>query len=539
MYFTMRNLFFILSLAIVLLFLNGINYFNKIEIKNPIYRDENIFKTNTWIVNGIITQYSSLISLTDRKQIEIESLLFIYLNSEIEKELDSRLKCLVKINEDYLLLNSTENYKIPLYANKQGIKFLLRVKCVLNKKEHKYEFEKIQVSVLDQELSDNYQNKLNFILFQKPSFFNRLVPKIKSVANCVHFVYSIDKPKLRKMRDWIRIQRELGQHKIKFYFWLVPQAIKNEVLKGNENFVEIIDFPTNYSQVCAWQIRKVEQYPNSPEYKLILENCKRSIEKFFDVNDIMGQRTLKEVCSNDCLFNFRYLYEYVTNYDFDEFILPRYLNTRHLLSHPMNLTDKCSEINETEGNFTLPDLYSYAKSLQNIYGSNVAYFYFKNVAFFTKHDELIKEILNLNKLNSTKPKLVYKANQLISFSILSEQDANVLRLFEKYQPYVTCLNKTISNNSLLDSKWNNIYATQIDRLGKSIYNTEHTEAYHAHFSHSIKSKTKSVRVPLDRGYCSHFRDSDFIIRNINHNIDKLFFDFEYYNFLYRFSQIYF
>ena len=71
-----------------------------------------------------------------------------------------------------------------------------------------------------------------------------------------------------------------------------------------------------------------------------------------------------------------------------------------------------------------------------------------------------------------------------------------------------------------------------NRDGKSIFNSEYTEAINQHFSSVIIPGTRKVNIPISDGYSSHFReitDNFFIDQHIS--ITDFFIDIEYYMFL--------
>jgi hypothetical protein len=83
------------------------------------------------------------------------------------------------------------------------------------------------------------------------------------------------------------------------------------------------------------------------------------------------------------------------------------------------------------------------------------------------------------------------------------------------------------------SLWNNVYATRMrNRDGKSIFNSEYTEAINQHFSSVLMPGTKKAYIPITDGYSSHYRE---ITKNFYFNqhipIKDFFIDLEYYLFL--------
>lgn len=105
-----------------------------------------------------------------------------------------------------------------------------------------------------------------------------------------------------------------------------------------------------------------------------------------------------------------------------------------------------------------------------------------------------------------------------------------------FQPYVKCLNEAITKNDGLNFLWNNLYSTRINRLGKSIYNTEYTESVGAHFADGIMSDTVKVNVPIWLGYSSHFKEKDAVSESLSVKISDLNLDIKFYNYLFKFSK---
>lgn len=516
----------------------------------PSDNEENNFPTKEWIVNGIVTQYSSLISLNESNHLEIESLVFVNINRKDENLLNETLQCLIKKDDVYMVLNQTELHGIRIMPTKYGLRRLWRVRCVLNETEHNFNLENFYVSIIDSRDHPKLVEKFNLFLFHKPEFFSRIVPKIKSVANCVHMINNLDEHKLQKLLNWIKIQKEIGLHKIKLYFHLVPREIIDKVLKQNENFIEIVNHKTNFSDVCKWQIKKLEENPNSEDYNRTYKYCAESFKKFFDLQDLYVKNSHERVCSNDCYSNFKYVYEYVGNYDFDEFIFPRNFSKNYFLNLTLNSKAKCRSVREvaqkqSQINY---DLYSYIKKLQNVYGKNIAYFQFENVLLLNEYPKIVKRILEIdqnlswiissNTTNFTNLLKYEINNTAISYKIDLKKDLNFLKSFKNFGYYIKCLNSSIRQNAYLNYKWNNLYGTVVNnREGKSIFNTNFTESYNQHFADAVKPKTKRAKIPIDVGYVSHFRDEDHKVTS-TYPVHYLTIDIEYYNFLYRFSHKY-
>ena len=70
--------------------------------------------------------------------------------------------------------------------------------------------------------------------------------------------------------------------------------------------------------------------------------------------------------TNDCYMHYRYEYEYVTNYDFDELIFPREFDVKQIPLMYSNKT-KCSALELTHKNY---DIYEYSTRLFKKFNSN-------------------------------------------------------------------------------------------------------------------------------------------------------------------------
>lgn len=512
--------------------------------------DENNFPINNWLVNGIVTQYSSIISLTKYKNLVIETLALIDIEMEEEESLEKNLKCLVKLDNSINILDNDKLIKIRLDRTKYNVSKMWKVRCVLNETSHNYKFENLFVSVIDIRNFANIYNKVHLILFHKPEFFNRLYAKKKSIANCVHMVNNLDQHKLQKLNNWLKIQKEIGFNKIKLYFHLVPKNITEKLLNDHKDFIQIVEHKTNFSHVCQWHFRKYKEQPWSRDYNETYAYCRKSFRKYFEVDDYFIKNTHERVCTNDCLMNFKYAYEYVSNYDFDEFIFPRNFKKNYHLSLDSGAGQSCNNIYKSVQKNAPKEynIYKYVKRLTKLYGNNVAYFLFENVLFFNDF-ELIKEKISevdglfkqvdYNISSDLDSNITYHFNNAsILFTIDRKNDLKFLRSIPEFQHYVNCLNKTIRENEFFNYKWNNPYATVVNnRKGKSIYNTEHTESYNQHFADNIMSKSKKKIVPLEMGFVNHFRDDDLRV-NATYPFSYVVFDIEYYNFLYKLSKKY-
>jgi hypothetical protein len=113
---------------------------------------------NNWVFNHGVSQFSSVISGDQDKTIVIESLVFFdhLLDHKLLKE---NIRCYAKIDDRVMLLTPSELLSIKIVAISSFPKNIWKVKCELNKYQHKNMFLSLQVAILDR---FNYENSLEW-----------------------------------------------------------------------------------------------------------------------------------------------------------------------------------------------------------------------------------------------------------------------------------------------------------------------------------------------------------------------------------------
>ncbi len=123
-----------------------------------------------------------------------------------------------------------------------------------------------------------------------------------------------------------------------------------------------------------------------------------------------------------------------------------------------------------------------------------------------------------------------------SFELLYERsDFEYLRALLELKNFIDCL-------SVPKLKWFNPYAIRIRHQdGKSIFNTDLTEAYNQHWadrytnlysgSDYYNNLYKRKALPLEDGFVSHFRDTEIIAPNITIKLKDLIIDMEFFYYL--------
>ena len=494
----------------------------KLEKKALIYN--NIYSKNEWVVQFNVAQYSSILVEQVDGSVDIEALIF-HDNTTKSKHIRNNTKCLIlEPDEKMLEFEPFEILTIDAEASIWLIKCKINNRKILNNSNS-------TVAIIDKNDFENSQNRFEHLIVksQKPSIFKRSVPKKKQISHCVHLIYNLDETRLQNLIEWISIQRQLNIAKIRLYFHKVSDPIyairKIREANNDEKFVEVIYYKNELKDFC--QIKT--NFRNSNQFSS--DNC----DKSFKIHFSKSTQKHEKINTNDCYLNYKYEYEYVSNYDFDEFIFPRsyhkidQIQLLDLFSHSQQKNNNCLSVN-----YSMPyyDLYNYTRYLQDMLGgSSVAYLQFDNTFMLLKYRNILDKIL---KYTSGYLFEYHKDNRSIKFTV-SESDKELVRNFQNVIPIIDCLNETNRikmKSDFYKSKWNNAYSLRtIFRLGKSIFVTDNTLTVNVHGADNVLPGTKYKTVPLDYGFVSHFRnDFDLDSESKTHVFSLLKFDLEYYLF---------
>ncbi len=123
---------------------------------------------------------------------------------------------------------------------------------------------------------------------------------------------------------------------------------------------------------------------------------------------------------------------------------------------------------------------------------------------------------------------------LLKFPINSQNDLNYLMQLQYLINFTKCIGDTYFNQKAfrITKKFRKILFTLVNnRGGKSIFSTKFCTSLNVH--EATIPNNRFVKVPIDIGYTSHFRDRDSItdIQGITLPISFLKFDIEYLLFL--------
>jgi hypothetical protein len=473
-FFSLKKFFpFLIIQTIILIVLINLSLINYVLRMNSLTENYVIFNQNEWIFNFNVTQYSSIISSDRENNLIVESLIF-YDHLEDWNYRKKYTKCYLSLNENLIELDSFELMNIPLMSIKFFSKAFCRIKCKLNKGNlTNNQIKSVKVAIVDSKYFGYYNDQFNkskkLLTFQQPLYFNQSIPKKKTVANCVHMVTKLDtNNRLKKITDWIDMMNSIGYSKIKLYLHNISKSTKDVLIEKQKTFengfLDLISYSTSFDELCKYSISKLNETPDSKLYQFLYSNCKSSFEKHFRMSDLMIYNSHERMTSNECLQSFRYEYEFITNYDFDEIIFPRLYNTDIFNYARLDNLNENKLINS--GELKKYQIYDYAKKLQNKYGSQVAFFHHDHVLFLCNFDNFINQVYNFTfNRNISNQEIIYaNYGRLVKFSIKDELHLNQLKKIIKVVNY---LNKTFFK-SKYHSKWNNLYASKMNMRGISL-----------------------------------------------------------------------
>lgn len=238
-------------------------------------------------------------------------------------------------------------------------------------------------------------NTIEFIWFHKPNFLDSRIPKKKAISHCIHMMFDVYGERFTRFSNWFDVQKHLGIDRFRLYFFRINQTSEEMIRKKVGKHAEIFHSRLDKPFICRHYITFLEnQKSEIADY--LMKNCEDMFSVYFDWNREGVFNAHEKVCTNDCLLNFKWTHEFTTNYDFDEFIFPRRLDT-NFLTKSKNST---SEIT-CESQVRDYTLYDYAVDLSSKSSTPVAVLLFKHVLFFHNdhknfHEKLFK-IVDKNK----------------------------------------------------------------------------------------------------------------------------------------------
>ena len=471
-----------------------------------------------WTINHRIAQYSSyVIKFSDH--FRIESLVILNDYKLENNELSDSIKCVIKLGQknNEIYVSKVKHAVHTTTQSQQGFKHHTKIICDIVHNHPKMNAN-FNIAVVD----TSHFKTFDSVIFQVPTFIDGTQEKNKEVAHCVHMVHGLQ---YSNFQTWLLLQNKFGINHFKFY------TIDDSLVQGNiiNDNIEVIKYDLTSEGFCG-SCLEVDQM-----------QCKKIYKMFFDENNKNYQAMWQheKLQTNDCYLSFKYVYEYVTNYEIDEIIMPRIGDS---LTKDF---DKCEEKIDCTSIKTL-SLYDYSVKLFKSHGkykvASMAFEYVYFVKFGSKLDDFFKSINNALLLNDTN-KVETESNYVtlaidalanegqrkhLKFVYKPKHVDHMKRILQAYKS-IKCLRKTSMHDT-----FDRLMFIKVDgKMGRSIFNTNFTETISKHHAMTINLAANMKLLPIDieHGFVGHYRDEPFTyFQTAVFEITLFDFDIEYYLF---------
>ena len=515
-----------------------------------------IFNDQQWLIQFKVVQRSAIIVEQLDNSLMIETLVFLQESNGTHSDHYARdaLRCAVKIGEKVIFLQVAEYLLINSMYSLQHYIWRLKFKLENSSEYLSSELEKndpvtslgnkliIDTSVAVIDYNEYAKKVIEYgapnvvIVFQRSLFFSKLVPKKKSLANCVHTMRDLNNISIKRLSDWVKIQKEFGFSKLRLYF-LNEAEMKHPVIQNLtiDNFVELVAYKTSLAENCDWMLDYLKKDEQNKFWNYSYQMCEDLVDIFFQLNK---RFTIHErMNDNDCYLKFRYTYEFVTNYDFDEIILPRDMQIN---DYSLIKTAQCKDLQGLSNKKY--NMYDYARRLVAKYEKQerkkVAAMHFNH--FFALPLTNKKNSVDMKMIdnNSAIALLVNKRNVTLLVNT-TMPDYSVLSAYASAVELAECVIKNM-RVQYFDSIWTSLFLIRIPyRGGKCIFVTDYTETINQHEVNMIAPDTLFVRLPSQDGISSHYRSRGlkhwYVDAYFKFNLSEpnLHFEFEFYSLLMR------
>jgi hypothetical protein len=338
---------------------NSFGFNNSNNVSSPTLETEkviNVFPSNTMLINKNLLHYSTVISWSGpNSSLVIEALLYFKVTPS-----HTDLRCAVRLNKTFVLFKPVLSM-IEIERSGHGI---YRVNCTLESSDLEIEdFYRILVGVVDSR-KYSVQNQ-DDILYHIANFCNKTLPKKKTLMNCVHNMHAIDEERSNEVITWLRILQGMGYDKVRIYAVHYENPFVLNFTKLFPGYVEMIPHEYNITRACS--IVKPEDQ----------QSC---IDTFGGHLGILGLR--EKTSTNDCLMNYKHVYKYMTNFDIDEIIFARRLETGYHQKIDVSNPQKCSQVYENLAKEPF-NMYDYCEALTKKFGP-FAFYRFENYIVIKK-----------------------------------------------------------------------------------------------------------------------------------------------------------
>lgn len=553
---------------------------------------KNLKSNNQWIINQNVLQYSSYLIILDKAKVKLRIESLVMFNHLTFKSDFSSIKCLLKYNmNDARYINVTNMIQTPT-AYDFEVRYNVKVQCDFDNEDH-LSLSDIFVAVIDTKdykFTDeteptNGKVVLNwkYISYQIPTVIDTTKPKEKAVAHCVHMVRDFNEiTSNNRFISWLNLQHKIGYAKIRLYLFddITVESLKkyftsnkNSINFDIETFVDYIDYKVDYKKLCKCQINQNKKSSSKSAANTgtsisayLLNQCELHYKKYFhaitseaspfESKSYFWQH--EKLQTNDCYLNLKYKYEFISNYDLDEFILPRSISGDNQFMKEISQSKslvKCDHCN-FKNYFENVNIYDYSvklfnklknqdKNISNLLFEYTYYVEFSDVLmdqFFKQMNENVKSH-DINNQDELFMKLLLHESDSVSkylgFRYKTSDIDHMKELPELYK-LINCFKKNtnVRTNPFNRALYAEIHGGQMyAKTGKSIYHTTYTNTIAQHHADNIEEGTRPIMVPIEFGFVGHFRSEPLVFfKRESFQITSLKFDFEYYlYFLSKFS----
>ena len=593
------------SLTIIVIFISIENVFEKNETKNyDKVNDNNISNNLTksskkyalnreFLINNNLAQYSSYLivdqdELTQKTIYRIEAI--VHFNYKYIKDFGGKenFTCVLKLlghgnrQEDIVIeLEATDSPKLYWNDNK---KLIYNFDLDLLKKNSTDEIGTILKNIVVAIIWKNDFNKnldmnsftllndassvlpYNLIKFQIPSIIESIIPRLKAVGFCVHYIYSIPS----NLKHWTNLHLSFGVRELMMYDAVSTNLSKYiKTVFGNDERITVYPFDIEFNDLCNEKIlfQQFEEMNITNQVKeYFIRSCKTMYDSEFS-EKIHWRLNFEQLTSNDCFTIMKEKYEFIGYYDLDEFVFPRTIenviefNSNNTPYYSCNSFDTiCSNKpfqiisnKENDENF----FYNYLQTLieKNRNGRDLnklgSISFAHAIYLIPDHHEkkLINDLgsviekIELNNSNSSG----YPFRILLSSPpfkaghtfIIEKNDVDFIKyLYKSYNSLIPCVYRNyLKNVTKLDDSFVRYlyYLTEgNERMGKAIHYYKNVKSVFVHYAEDAVAGHWSFDAPKYLGhFLPHFRKDAAKVygSNFEGSVRKLNIDLEYVFFL--------
>ena len=381
-----------------------ISYKRKIVLKNT--KSVYIVNDQEWTMNGDVAQFSSVVYLKNEK-ITIETLSFINRYNS-----NAKISCIFLFKNKFYLIKAKKIVPINVMKTYQGVSFIYKSFFYFDLfKDEKLNFDNLKLATINLNNYKKYDNYYSYLTFQRPTIFLNK-KKQDQIVNCVHRVKNLNETLVSRLIIWLKIMVKLGYSKVVLYNNYISSINRKRIVDSFPLFVEFVDYKTDLKDCCHVARKKLESEPQNYFFHQEKIHCVSNYHIFLDKyneSKALVDQAVNRLGSNDCLMHNKFEFNYLTNFDFDEFILPRKFLT-HLYRNINISTD--SKMCKSFDNFVIKQnqtykMIDYIDFLKKKFNSNIAHFTFENFQLLSNYKTKVDQL----KTNSAKNYLFYRSSQ--------------------------------------------------------------------------------------------------------------------------------